>query len=233
MLRGDNDTRNAQALGKVPMSGMAVSALSRPNDFRALIGTDESPAITSWLRRDQVGHSSGGPQPVPPKPLSTPKPADVKAQSQAITSQGFARGETQTVSPSQALPTLGAETARIRIAQFVEALSEACELSNEMVAEGESLPINMQTMIYAVQSLAPLIASLKLPPPLTLPLQNGGIGTEWHASGMNVELRFRKPYDVYAVFEDARGVIPSYHGRDQDLVQARPVLAELSARGAK
>jgi len=225
------------------MSGAAVSAQSRPNDFRALIVSNPSPAITSW-RRYQSGPLRGDPQTVSPQALPklaaesaavTPEQV-VENPSPAVTSwhrdKGTLRGQPEAVSP-QVLPTLAAETVRVKIEQFVEALRDACELSNAMIAEGEISPIDFQTLHYATQSLLPLVGSLKLPPPLILPLQNGGIGTEWHAFGMNIELRFRKPYEVYAVFEDARGVISPYHDRDRDLVQARSALSELSARAAK
>jgi len=117
-----------------------------------------------------------------------------------------------------------------RVEKFVEAVSEALELSNTMVASEEGDPLDYQTFSYAIQSLVPLIASLQLPPPLMLPLQSGGIGAEWHTGGMNIELRFRKPYDIYAVFEDARGAIEPFHNRDPELVRARAALRELSTR---
>jgi len=47
---------------------------------------------------------------------------------------------------------------------------------------------------------------------------------------MNIELRFRKPYDIYAVLEDVRGVVLSFHSRDPNLVYARAALRELSNR---
>src|SRR5208337_5112284 len=100
-----------------------------------------------------------------------------------------------------------------RIASFKEALNDALELNVEMVNDEEGDPIDSQTVQYAILSLSPLIASLELPTPLILPLQNGGIGTEWHAFGMNIELRFRKPYDVYAVLEDVWSATP-FRGRD-------------------
>jgi hypothetical protein len=178
------------------MSGAAVSALTRPNDFRPLSVLNPSPTITSW-RRDQ-GPPRRGAEPASPPPLSTL-----------------------------------AESVRVQIEQFVEALTDAHELSNAMIAEREISPIDAPTVNYAIQSLVPLIMSLKLPPPLILPLQNGGIGIEWHASGMNVELRFRKPYEVYAIFEDARGVIATYQGRDPYLVQARSALSQLNARAPR
>ena len=62
-----------------------------------------------------------------------------------------------------------------------------------------SLPHGQATVDYAVQSLLPIIKRYKLPAPLMLPLQNAGIGFERHTGGMNIELRFRKPYQVYAV----------------------------------
>jgi hypothetical protein len=47
---------------------------------------------------------------------------------------------------------------------------------------------------------------------------------------MNIELRFRNPYHIYAVLEDARGVIQPFHGRDPGLVQTRAALRELATR---
>jgi hypothetical protein len=119
-----------------------------------------------------------------------------------------------------------------RIEKFTDAVTEGIELSNTMVAADDADPLDYQTLVYALQTLVPLITSLKLPTPLILPLQSGGIGAEWHTSGMNIELRFRKPYDVYAVLEDARGAVASFHSRDSNLVHARSALHELSNRSA-
>jgi hypothetical protein len=130
----------------------------------------------------------------------------------------------------QPLTALVSKAVQNRIEKFVEAVNEALEVSRTMVASEEGDPIDHQTFLYAIQSLVPLIMSLKLPSPLMLPLQSGGIGAEWHIGGMNIELRFRKPYDIYAVFEDARGAIEPFHGRDPDLVRARFALRELSTR---
>jgi hypothetical protein len=132
----------------------------------------------------------------------------------------------------QSLTALVPKAVQNRIEKFVEAVNEALELSNTMVASEESDPLDYQTFVYAIQSLVPLIAALKVPSPLILPLQSGGIVAEWHTGGMNIELRFRKPYDIYAVLEDARGVIEAFHGRDPDLVRAHPALGELSTRSA-
>jgi hypothetical protein len=117
-----------------------------------------------------------------------------------------------------------------RIEGFLRALKDAIELADIMVAEGEGGPVDAQTIAYAVQALAPLIATTEVPPVLMLPLQNGGISAEWHAAGLNIELRFRKPYEVYAVLEDARGAISAHHGRDPHLVQTRVALRELGKR---
>ncbi len=94
-----------------------------------------------------------------------------------------------------------AEALRTAIHEFHAALDEARELSRTMVAEDEARPMDKQTVDYAVQSLLPIIKRYKLPPPLILPLQNAGIGVEWHTADMNIELRFRKPYHVYAVLD--------------------------------
>jgi hypothetical protein len=149
--------------------------------------------------------------------------------SPAITGDLHNPAATQSLS-EQSLTASVRDLVRKRLEGFVQALTEALQLCDTMVADEEGDPVDDQTLLYAIQSLAPLILSLELPPPLMLPLQNGGIGAEWHTSGMNIELRVRKPYDIYAVLEDAQGVISEYYGRDPDLVHARAALCELSTR---
>ena len=122
------------------------------------------------------------------------------------------------------------EPLQTRLTKFIEAVEEAVELSEAMVAAEENDPIDQQTFVYAMQSLLPAIISLQLPPPLVLPLQSGGIGVEWHTGGMNIELRFRKAYDIFAVLEDAQGRIEAFHGRDPNLDHSRLALNELSSR---
>ena len=136
--------------------------------------------------------------------------------------------ETENVASVGAL-TASAEASLQRIASFREALNDALELNVEMVNDGEGDQVDSQTVQYAALSLNPLIASMELPTPLVLPLQNGGIGAEWHAYGMNIELRFRKPYDVYAVLEDARSP-EQFRGRDPDLERTRIAIGELGKR---
>lgn len=116
-----------------------------------------------------------------------------------------------------------------RMERFFRALKDAIELADTMAAEGEGGPLDTQTVAYAVQALAPLIATTEVAP-LILPLQNGGVSAEWHTAGLNIELRFRKPYEVYAVLEDARRAISAHHGRDPHLVQTRVALRELCNR---
>lgn len=117
-----------------------------------------------------------------------------------------------------------------RTTAFHEAHQEAIDLSAVLVANDEAIGINPQTLEFASQTLLPLVVSLALAPPLILPLQNGGIGAEWHSAGMNIELRFRRPFDVYAMIEDSQGVTPTCHGRDPDLKRAQLALRELSCR---
>jgi hypothetical protein len=133
----------------------------------------------------------------------------------------------------QPLTALVPEPVQDRIERFAEALTDALVLSDTMVTSEEGDPVDQQTLLYAIQSLVPLVMSLKLMSPLILPLQEGGIGAEWHMSGMNIELRFRKPYDIYAVLEDARGAIEPFHSRDPDLVRTRSALCELSTRSVE
>ena len=113
---------------------------------------------------------------------------------------------------------------------FFDAVREAVDQAVAMADEGEIAPPNAQTYQFAIVSLAPLAHVFALPAPLLLPLQDGGIGAEWHDHGLNVELRFRAPYDVYAVIEDADAIVDELHGRDNDLKKAQLALAELSHR---
>ena len=118
----------------------------------------------------------------------------------------------------------------LKINDFHIAFNESVEMSKAMVADDEGAPLNVQTWRYAAQEIISIISSLDIPLPFMLPLQNGGMGAEWHAKGLNIELRFRKPYQVYVVLEDARNTIPELHGYDRNLVQAREALRQLSAR---
>lgn len=154
------------------------------------------------------------------------------------TTSGVGDEQTRTFGTQQQRLSQGALTVFVgdspqRIEKFIEALSDALELNATMVDAEEGDPMDYQTLQYAFQSLGPLIAALELPVPLVLPLQNGGIGAEWHTVGMNIELRFRQPYDIYVVLEDARGVIEPFHGRDPDLVHAPSALYELSTRSGE
>ena len=114
---------------------------------------------------------------------------------------------------------------------FQAALREMSDLSEVLVTEGEMQPINQQTLNYAIQLLCPLVLSMQQAcSPMMLPLQGGGVGAEWHDFGLNIELRFRNVYDVYAEVEDARGIISEHHGRDPHLRLVQPALREFSRR---
>jgi hypothetical protein len=118
----------------------------------------------------------------------------------------------------------------LKVEEFLWALSEAIKCSQALVADNEGVPLNIQTWTYATQTISPLIAALDLPSPLLLPLQNGGIGAEWHDFGLNIELRFRSPYQVYVVIEDVRGVVAPFQNFDSNLTQLDVALRELAAR---
>jgi hypothetical protein len=190
--------------------------LSRPLSYQSV-----GPSASLWAGRASAGIAAvtlsmgvvGGSAP------ATTSPILVKHQV-AAPELGLGR------SPS-AFTAAAGET---RTEAFVTALNEALELSALMVAEDDGDPMDHQTVVYAVQCLLPYIKSLKLPCPVILPLQNGGIGMEWHDAGMNIELRFRHVYDVYAVVEDAQSILRGYHGRDPSLYHAEIALRELSSR---
>nr|WP_294509225.1 hypothetical protein [uncultured Rhodopila sp.] len=113
---------------------------------------------------------------------------------------------------------------------FHAAVTKAMELSEAMVVAGDAEPIDQTILADTVRLLLPAISSLGLPSPVVLPLQNGGIGAEWHERGMNIELRFRGLSGVYAVIEDARGIVPEFHGRDPSLQHAVSALQEFARR---
>ena len=71
-----------------------------------------------------------------------------------------------------------------KLEKFGQGFNDAIDLSEAMVAEDEASPLNVQTWAYAVQKLISLILAFDVPLPLMLPLQNGGIGAEWHESGL-------------------------------------------------
>jgi hypothetical protein len=199
-------------MGEVPVSASAIT-------LSAFSGAQLPPSITAQRTNLPIlfkQFTLGTRVPSPATAVGTRDQGNLSFQQQVLN--------------EQPLTALVPKAVQNRIDKFAEAVNEALELSNTMAASEESDPLDEQTFLYAIQSLVPLIMSLKLPPPLILPLQSGGIGAEWHTGGMNIELRFRKPYDIYAVFEDARGAIEPFHSRDPDLARARSALRELSTR---
>jgi hypothetical protein len=161
------------------------------------------------------------PQPEATQPVSTVAPPLSKV-TQSVPPEGQRPESPAALTERSVRATL--------LEELRKAVIEAIELSKTMVAEDEAAPINDQTYFYAVEVLAPLIIAMELPVPLILPLQNGAMGAEWHNHGLNIELRFRNPYDVYAVLEDARDAIQPFYGRDPFLVETRAALRELSTR---
>ena len=184
-----------------------------------------------------LDHPRSAPNPpsmrrAPPQPEATQRVSTVPPPLSKVTPSVL------TVAPEGERPdspaALTERSVRVTLVEELrKALIEAIELSKTMVAEDEAAPINEQTYFYAVEVLAPLIIAMELPVPLILPLQNGGIGAEWHDRGMNIELRFRNPYHIYAVLEDAQGAIQPFHGRDPFLVQTLAALREVSTRASE
>jgi len=102
-----------------------------------------------------------------------------------------------------------------------------------MLYEGEIDPIDVQTWQFAWQSLSGIAETYDLVPPLIAPLQGGGVGVEWHDRGLNIELRFRAPYKVYAAIEDARNSIEPWSDFDPFFSHVLPALQSLSRRRAE
>lgn len=66
--------------------------------------------------------------------------------------------------------------------------------------------------------------------PLCL-LMAEGFSCEWHAHGMNIELRFRSSDRIYHLIEDAHGVVQCSSGFDRSIEKATEALAVLARRG--
>ncbi len=79
-------------------------------------------------------------------------------------------------------------------------------------------------------TLVRLTFGLAVDAPLLTPLQGGGLGAEWHAFGLNIELRYRGPYDTYVLIEDVRGRLETRASRGVSFEAVRGALEELARR---
>jgi hypothetical protein len=111
-------------------------------------------------------------------------------------------------------------------AALQEALTEATEWNNT----GDIDLPNPHTWVFAAGSLVRLTFGLAVDAPLLTPLQGGGLGAEWHAFGLNIELRYRGPYDTYVLIEDVRGRLETRASRGVSFEAVRGALEELARR---
>jgi hypothetical protein len=149
----------------------------------------------------------------------------------ALAADPYAPSFWETERATQAPAALTQRIVASKSSEFLRCFTDSVELSKSMAAEGEAAPLNLQTWSYAAQQLNSLVHNFDLPMPLLLPLQNGGLGAEWHEKGLNIELRFRSPYNVYAVLEDAKGKVGTFQDYDVNLERSRAALQELGLRG--
>lgn len=111
---------------------------------------------------------------------------------------------------------------------FDRAIVDAVETAAEMHRAAEMALPNESVWNDAIAFLQAY--AMVLGAPLITPLQGGGLSAEWHEHGLNIELRFRKDRDVFAVIEDARGEIEAFMARDPDLDHAAQALNILVQR---
>jgi hypothetical protein len=135
--------------------------------------------------------------------------------------------------PSAIAPSRVAGSAHDRLdalsTAFLEALAEArCMLEDEEMEAPDPDTWTAAHLALTAFLAGPFAEALDVP--LISPMRRGGLSAEWHERGMNIELRFRGPRDVYAVIEDARGAIEDFRGRDPDLARAADAIAELAVR---
>ena len=122
------------------------------------------------------------------------------------------------------------ELRQVAKATMVRSIEDFRQLAASMVAAGEVAPISAQTFWYAAGTLAAIVETLAIPAPLLLPMQSGAFSAEWHDCGLNIELRFRGPYNAFAVIEDVQGEIATLRGPDPNLAAAVQALKVFSRR---
>jgi len=111
---------------------------------------------------------------------------------------------------------------------FFDAIKVGANLAIEMAIADEMDAPNFDLWKSASIRLIPFVGQVSAP--LVHPLQLGGVSFEWHDAGLNIEIRFRGPQDIFVVIEDARGELPEFMGKDPWLSQAAPALFSLMAR---
>ena len=111
---------------------------------------------------------------------------------------------------------------------YLESFRSAGTLVQDMIASGDIDQPDTALWQHAIVALAPYAARIEKP--LVYPLQLGGVSVEWHAEGLDIEIRFRGVGDIFTVVKDARNERPRYLGRDLELARATAALRALAAR---
>jgi hypothetical protein len=113
---------------------------------------------------------------------------------------------------------------------YLEAFESAASVALEMIAAGDIDQPDAALWEQAINVLAPYAARIEKP--LVYPLQLGGVSVEWHAEGLDIEIRFRGVGDIFTVVKDVRNKLPRHLGRDPELTHATTALRTLAARTA-
>jgi hypothetical protein len=113
---------------------------------------------------------------------------------------------------------------------FFDAIKAGASLAIEMAMADEMDAPDFDIWKSASIRLIPYVGQVS--PPLVHPLQLGGVSFEWHDAGLNIEIRFRGPQDIFVVIEDARGEVAEFMGKDPWLTEAMPALFALMSRQA-
>ncbi len=116
-----------------------------------------------------------------------------------------------------------------RLVGLREAVADAKIFAGLLVEEGEDPP-DPTIWAWAVNRLEAIATRYDVSVPNLSPLERGRISAEWHDAGIDIELRFRRPGDVYLVLSDARRVVEAFEGRDPLLEKAYAALQEFAGR---
>lgn len=117
---------------------------------------------------------------------------------------------------------------RRRLEEYLLSFEDGWELARAMAAADEADPVNVNVWCAAEKAFSDLAEHL--PAPLVHPLQLGGVSVEWHAAGLNIEVRFRGTDDIFVIVEDARSDASKFYGSDPTLKHAGSALRELARR---
>ncbi len=94
-----------------------------------------------------------------------------------------------------------------------EQLKQKIFSTDENIGSEENLHLDTSSKLAMQRALSSSVKFISDDKEPVVTVTDNGLYVEWHAHGMNIELRLRFDY-TYALVEDARGIIPYFSGSD-------------------